>query len=255
MVTLLYGTLRVMSQHQAKKVREQKHLDHFLALQGIRPEAVRVGDPLDFILDLGDGRRVGVELVGVDNDAQIKNNLMADRLAQKVDAALREKGFVIQVQLLWKFDLIRFSENDKRINVFLNNLMAVINKEAPFLGDDAFVLSDDEENHQLQDLDLSELSDLVLQKMEHLTEPEVLSISMAWAKGESGFMAALRDKEDKLPAYRRILGDGDVWLLFVTGSRFEQNVYASLVKERELQSKFDRVFLLDLRDETVVTLK
>jgi hypothetical protein len=65
----------------------------------------------------------------------------------------------------------------------------------------------------------------------------------------------IRDKEDKLPEYKRILGDGDVWLLFVTGARFEQNVYTSLVKERNMQSKFDRIFLLDLRDETVVTLK
>lgn len=245
-----------MNQRQAKKAREQEHLDRFLALQGIRPEAIRAGDPLDFILDLGGGCRVGVELVGVDDEAQRKNNAMADRhIAQKVDAALREQGYVLQVQLIWKFDLTQFSENPKRLRVFLDKLMAVINKEAPSLGDDEFVLSDDEEDHQLQDLDLAELSDLVLRKMDHLTEPEVLSIPMAWAQGSSGIMTALRDKEDKLPEYRRILGDGDVWLLFVTGARFEQNVYASLVKERNMQSKFDRVFLLDLRDEPVVTLK
>lgn len=245
-----------MDQRQAKKAREQEHLDRFLALQCIRPDAIRAGDPLDFILDLGGGRRAGVELVGVDDEAQRKNNAMVERhIAQKVDAALREQGYVLQVQLIWKFGLAQFSEDPKRIRVFLDKLMAVINKEAPSLGDDALVLSDDEKDQQLQGLDLAELSDLVLQKMDHLTEPEVLSIPMAWAHGESGIVKALRDKEDKLPEYRRILGNGEVWLLFVTGARFEQNVYASLVKERNMQSKFDRVFLLELRDETVVTLK
>ncbi|WP_143101284.1 hypothetical protein [Stigmatella aurantiaca] len=244
-----------MSQEQAKKAREQGHLERFLSLQGIRPKSTRPGDPLDFVLDLG-GRLVGVELVDVDDQAQRKNNAMANQyIVREIEKALREKKYVLHLQLIWKAGLTRFARGKGRVGVFLDKLMAVIDDVAPSLGDDAFVLKNDEKDQRLRNCDLAELSTLVLEKVNYLTESKVDSIPVALGQGAPPIQAILRKKEAKLPEYRRILEAGEIWLLIVTGTRFEQNVVVSLVKERNMQSQFDRVFLLDYRTGTVVSLK
>jgi hypothetical protein len=48
---------------------------------------------------------------------------------------------------------------------------------------------------------------------------------------------------------------GEVWLLITTGAAFNQNVAASLVSTKLVETGFDRVYLLDHNEQCTARLK
>ncbi len=251
-----------MNQEQ-KRSRDQAYLNRFLALQGISPETKMPGDhPLAFALDLGGGRRVGVEFAGVDDEVQRHNKTLADRyLRPQLTAALREKGHPIRVYLAWKSGPPGCPRDPERLSELIARLMAVIDREAPSVRDDEdFVLSEYGGKQRPHEHGLPELSLLSLATLgEFYSGPGVDSLTPPWGE-EHPVVAVLRKKEAELPEYRRVLGPGELWLILVTSAQgldgnFFYPAFDAAKQGRHVQSLFDRVFLMDARGHKVASLK
>ncbi len=251
----------------SKRKVELALLEEFLVLEGISHEEIvpvdPPSDPLDFIVTLAQGNRVGIELVGVDNKEQRRNNSLIDgHIVPGIARGLKERGVAVSVQLMWKQGLTRFAEEPKRIDSFIRSALDLVCQKAPNVGDEDVVLSvlDEDEERQLCAHGLNDVDSLAIQRVENLNQVSVLSFPL-WLsptldeEGDGPVINVLEKKEMKLAEYRKRAQGGEVWLLIVTGAAFEQHVVASKVETRNAQTGFDRVYLLDLRERRVERLK
>jgi hypothetical protein len=73
--------------------------------------------------------------------------------------------------------------------------------------------------------------------------------------GAHRVIEAVRRKEAKLSGYARDLSLSQLWLLLVTGESITQTVASLLIEDLRIESRFDRVYVLDARDRRLLCVK
>lgn len=205
-------------------------------------------------MNLDQQTRVGIELVGVDDEGHTSTIALIDRvIIPGIKEGLRDRGVVASVHLHWKPGLSSFELGPKQ---FIQAVVDLADREASNAkkGEEV-VFEDDDEDQRLLELGLDDL-DVLSITVGGLTQAEVLSSPPAiWMEGDEPVLAALLKKEKKLLEYRNRAQGGEVWLLITTGAAFSQNVAASMVSTKLVETGFDRVYLLDHNEQRTARLK
>jgi hypothetical protein len=177
---------------------------------------------------------------------------------RKHDAEGGEPFWVIGV---WKQNLVRFAIEPDHARVTYQRLLALIHLALSTWDWAEDLQWDDEE---LQAAGLGTLDALKLfrvEKSSHADLSPMLHVTagppQATLPGQGNAATAfiedhIAEKEQKLPEYQANTGLTEQWLLLVTGTEMKAPVLPAQIEGHQFVSQFERVYLLDFGDGTVL---
>lgn len=225
-----------------QRATERAHIVEFLRLAEMDDlEGVTFDDSPDAVLTIG-GRRVGLEHRELEEEVLRANDVNLRDFEDLLLHELERLGVRLFVGIGLSADAPQFRKRRdvealaRRVTAWARDHVS----EAPLRPSPAW-------------LHKHGFPELVLLSIEPSDEPEAVVTPAAWGPGATSVLPAIRAKEVKLARYRATVTEA--WLLLVTGATWTQMTDIALTTGLEVESLFEAVYLLDLRESRVQCLK
>lgn len=102
--------------------------------------------------------------------------------------------------------------------------------------------------HELRPLGVAGVESLFVRRTRGALAGPLATVSrIVLGPVDAAVVEAIRDKEERLPAYVSNTGAEEQWLLLVTGEGYEQSTDSVLTQWTRVPTRFARVYLMDLR--------
>ncbi|BDG05996.1 hypothetical protein [Anaeromyxobacter oryzae] len=220
---------------------ERRHIEEFLRLAGITATSFDQPDPPDAILTI-DGRRVAVEHCELfERDlAENRSNVLA--LEGLLTKELKASGLCLLVGIGANAasPAFRRLRTVERLAKRLAALALAHKDDTPF-------------RPGIPWIEAQGFPEIVMISVQRSDEPLAIVSPSFWGPGTESIGDAVMRKEAKLGRYRALVDDA--WLLLVTGVNWTQATDSVITSGLQVESGFDAVYLLDLRESVVQTLK
>jgi len=225
---------------------EKLHIEDFLRRKGVNAN-VEYGDAPDAVL-LVEGRRVGLEHCELTEQDLAENSPNIRALESVLQNELEKLGLgdslIVGVGLKAAAPLFRKRSQVEALAVRFARL-AFEQASALSVGEEVVVNAPALAQHGFADLLC--LTITRFQPGDPRGVPAVFVTPAFSGPGESSARASIRAKERRLPAYKVAKALHEVWLLLVTGESWIQATNSVRTEHLQLASKFDAVYLMDVR--------
>ena len=226
-----------------QQATERRHIELFLAMAGLRA-VIEPGDRPDCVLVLPDGR------VGLEHGELYDEDLQAHRphlrrLEDALRAEIEARSFAIEIHVDFPARssyLVRHPRELKPLAGRIADLAAGVDR--------AKALELVIEGEDLCACGIEGPSRVAFRRSDRA------SVRMQGGPfqgdGAQRVIDAVRRKEAKLSGYARDPSLLKLWLLLVTGESVTQTVASLLIEDLRIDSRFDRVYVLDARDHRLL---
>ena len=230
----------------AQESTERRHIQEFLARAGLEATIDSFGDIPDAVL-LFEGRRIGLEHCELTEERLAKNkgNIAALESALKEEfrcIGLREDLSVAVHVDAWA----PFFSARRDVEKLARQIAKFAAKCAPHVTLEMRIEAGG--RHLFRE---GVVGPTMLTVQRHAPPlwggPQAFVSPGFWGPGDSSVFRAVRQKEQHLPTYASNSSLTEVWLLLVTGDTWTQATDSVLTEWTEVHSRFDRLYLLDLR--------
>jgi hypothetical protein len=239
---------RRVTNREAQEETEARHVGRFLQVAALDAKDIP-GDRPDRVLVI-DGRRIGLEHQELTEEDLARNEPNIDWLEEALTAELLRLGIGQDLSVGVGVDAAApFFRRRRDVTELVRRLGAFAAERAMAIPPEGTL-----------ELSAAQLA------VHGIIGPRFVSLSRVagsggghafvsrgfWGPGDSAIEAAVRRKEELLPAYAALNPClEEFWLLLVTGDRWEQATDSALAEWTSISTGFARVYLLDLRSGTL----
>ena len=229
-----------------QKDTERRHIELFLALAGLRA-SLGFGDRPDCVLVLA-GHRIGLEHRELCDQDLLWTRPHLKRLGSILKAELEARGLPLHVRVHLPPHSRWLGAHPSRFVPFARRIAELAARS----GTDGVIAGEE----QLVGLGIEGLKLLAVQRLDDGSRPAAqIEGGPVEADPAHRILEAIRSKEAKLSAYARDANLSRHWLLLVTGDTPAQPVAAMRTEGLRVQSRFDRVYLLDAGEPRLLCLQ
>ncbi|HET7786658.1 MAG TPA: hypothetical protein VFL36_11865 [Myxococcales bacterium] len=221
-----------------QKATERRHIELFLELAGL-PARTEFGDRPDCVL-VFPGGRIGLEHRELCDQRLLAHGPHLQRFRESARGELEARGLDVRVQVQFPALSTYFLEHPRRVAPLAREIadLAAAAVAPAVVGEDG-----------LRALGIEGPVRVVVQRSGEGPSVQTQSGPADFeAEGAHRLFEAVRSKEAKLSAYACEVSR--VWLLLVTGESAAQP--AAGIENLHIESRFDRVFVLDARDRRLL---
>jgi hypothetical protein len=225
---------------EAQRRDEREDIQEFLRLSGLAVDSVEFADAPDAVLEMGT-RRIGLEHTELEEeDLKANESNLFD-----FEAMLQRELQTLDVHLLVGVGLA----GNERLFRRRRDVEALAKRLALWVRDNAPMAPLRPSTRWIAEQGFPEL---VMLSLEFRDEPRAIVSPSVLGPGNMSIEPAVRAKEKKLAAYRASVDEA--WLLLVTGRSWTQMTDSVITDGLEVETAFDAVFLLDVREGRVQRL-
>jgi len=229
-----------------QQATERRHIELFLEVARIQAE-VELRDRPDCVLVLPDGR------VGLEHGELYDQELQAhrphlERLEEALRAELEARGLRLHVHVEFpgrSSYLVSHPRELRPLSRRIADLAAQLSVQR-----ESEVAVDGEQLSAWRIEGPSRIAFCAAESASARTQRGPIE-----GEGARRVLEAVRRKEAKLPAYARDARISQLWLLLVTGESLTQTVASLSIEDLRVESRFDRVYVLDARDRRLLCLQ
>ena len=234
-----------------QKDTERRHIELFLELAGLRA-TIELGDRPDCVLVLPDVR-IGLEHRELYDQRLQANRPHLQRLRDILQGELEARGLDLHVQVHFPALSTYLVTHPRRVAPLARRIADVAaTSDVESAPDSEVVIAGDE----LAQLGIEGPRLLAFQRFAGHSGPSVqMQGGTIEGEGAHRVVEAVRSKEAKLSGYARDASISRLWLLLVTGESITQTVVAMRIEDLQIESQFDRVYVLDARDRRLLCVK
>ena len=229
-----------------QQATERRHIELFLEVAGLRA-VIEPGDRPDCVLVLP-GRRVGLEHGELyDEDLQAHRPHL-QRLEEALHSEMEARGLALRVHVDFPARSSYFVSHPREVKPLARRIAALAAAVEAMRHPEIVI-----EGEDLSASGIEGPSRLAFRRWER---PSVRTHGGPFqGEGAQRVVEAVRRKEAKLSGYARDRSVSQLWLLLVTGESITQTVASLLIEDLRIESRFDRVYVLDARDRRLLCVK
>jgi hypothetical protein len=228
-----------------QQATERRHIELFLELAGLVAET-EFGDRPDCVLVLA-GRRIGLEHRELYDQRVQAHGPHLQRFREFLQGELEARGLDLHVQVQFPALSTYFVAHPRRVLPLAREIADLA--AARDDGHTPAVIA----ARELLTLGIEGPTLVTFQRFEGECGPSVQTQSGPAdfeAEGAHRVVEAVRSKEAKLPGYSCDATISRLWLLLVTGETVAQTAIG--IENLRIESRFDRVYVLDARDRRLL---
>lgn len=228
-----------------QQATERRHIELFLEMARLRA-VIEPGDRPDCVLVLPGGR-VGVEHGELyDQDLQAHRPHL-QRLQESLQSEIEGRRLALQIYVDFPARSSYLVSHPREVKPLARRIADLAADVARTPGPELVI-----EGDALSASGIAGPSRLAFRRSDRAA---VWMRGTFQGDGAHRVIEAVRRKEAKLSAYARDPSLSQFWLLLVTGESITQTVASLLIEDLRIESRFDRVYVLDARDRRLLCVK